>query len=90
MDMVVSFIFRGKLYSCRAFVDTTEDPFYIFIIFNDQELIAEFGDEISIKTNGLIRLPKADDYPELVDIRQTLFNAIKNLPEFQQAAANRI
>ncbi len=83
MDTVVKFLFRGKLHKCEAFIDTTAEPCLIFCLFNDKELVAEFGDEVTIKTDYKQLLPKKDDYTELVELRQAIFNTVKNMKEFQ-------
>ncbi|MFL5811475.1 MAG: hypothetical protein ACJ749_18265 [Flavisolibacter sp.] len=48
----------------------------------DRELIHEFGEEISVKTDFEKRLPKKDDYPALILLREAIFIAVKYLPEF--------
>jgi hypothetical protein len=51
----------------------------------DKSLIKEFGDEITIKTDCKQRLPKKDDYPELIELRQAIFDAAKTTPAFLAA-----
>ena len=82
MDLNLSFNFRNKGYTCNTYIDSSEYPCYVFVILLDDELIAEFGDEISIKTDGFLLLPKRDDHRELVALRQAIFDAIKNTPPF--------
>lgn len=83
------FIFRNKQYSCSIYVDSaTVPPFYVFIDLLDKELVDEFGKELTIKTDFETRLPRQDDYPELVELRQCIFNAIQANPEFITAKNN--
>jgi hypothetical protein len=82
METVVQFLFRGKLYSCVFFIDIAETPNYIFCFLEDKELMNEFSGEVTIKTDGRQMLPKKDDYPALVELRQAIFSAVKNTMEF--------
>ena len=82
METVVQFLFRRKLYSCVFFIDMAEKPDYIFCLLEDKELMEEFSDEVTIKTDGRQMLPKKDDYPALVALRQAIFSAVKNTKEF--------
>lgn len=84
METVVQFLFRRKLYSCVFFIDTAEHPIYIFCLLKDKELIEEFGDEISIKTDGVQMLSRRYEYPALVELRQSIFGAVRNTTEFEQ------
>lgn len=54
----------------------------MFAVLQDKELIDEFGDEVTIKTDFNARLPKNDDYTELIELRQAVFNAAKNQQQF--------
>lgn len=82
MDLNIQFTLRNKGHSCNIYIDSTAYPCYIFVIFLDKELISEFGDEITIKTDCEKRLPKKDDYPALVELRESIFNVVKTIPEF--------
>ena len=82
MHLNIQFTFRNKGHSCNTYIDTTAHPCFIFVILADKELINEFGDEITIKTDCEKRLPKKDDYPELVELRESIFNVVKAIPEF--------
>ena len=82
MDLNIQFTYRNKNYSCSIYIDSTAYPCYIFVILTDRELIKKFGDEITIKTDCEKRLPKKDDYFELVELRESIFNAVKTMPEF--------
>lgn len=80
---VEQFIFRNKEYSCSIYIDSgSEGPFYVFVDLLDKELINEFGDEVTIKTDFKIRLSKQDDYPAIAELRQAIFNAIQTNQEF--------
>ncbi|MGB8195241.1 MAG: hypothetical protein WCF67_25110 [Chitinophagaceae bacterium] len=82
MDTEIQFTFRSKAYRCTFFIDCTDYPCYIFTFLTDKELIKQFGDEITLKTDGQILLPKKDDFGELRTLRETMFTAVKEIPEF--------
>lgn len=83
--MELHFQFREKLYSCIAIIDTTDYPCYIFTIQKDPEIVREFGDEVSIKTDCERLLPKEDDHPQLMDLRLSIFRAITQTADFMIA-----
>jgi hypothetical protein len=85
MDSVVQLLFRGKLFLSDFVIDVSEEPCYIFCMLRDKELVQEFGEEITIKTDLEKRLLKRDDYGTLVELRQAIFNAVKNTNACQQA-----
>jgi len=82
MNLNIHFTYRSNNYSCNIYIDSTAYPCYIFVILTDGELIKKFGDEITIKTDCEKRLPKKDDYFELVELRESIFNTVKAMPEF--------
>ena len=81
----IQFLFRTKFYQCDAFIDDSEQPCLVFVILRDKALIAEFGDEVSLKTDLVNLLPRKDDTPHLLDLRRAIFAAVKNTADFQQA-----
>ena len=90
MESTVQFSFRNKAFSCIIFIDSSEDPCYVFVILLDRDLINEFGDEITIKTDCDKCLPKKDDYAQLVALREAIFDSVKTIPEFIAAKKNLI
>jgi hypothetical protein len=82
MGLQVPFTYRNKDSVCTIYIDNSSIPAYVFVDLHDQDLIAEFGKEIVIKTNFENRLSKKDDYPALVTLRDAIFDAIKGVPEF--------
>lgn len=89
MESILKFIFREKLFTCEVCIDCSEDPSFIFMILDDEDLIKEFGDEITIKTDFISRLSKGDDFGELVLLRQAIFDSLKYHPMFLQAKAKK-
>jgi hypothetical protein len=79
----VEFSFRQKVYTCNINIISSGYPCFVFVNLHDKELINEFSKEVTIKTDGEIRLPKKDDHAELVELRQSIFDAIKIQPEFR-------
>ena len=87
MDAIFEFRFRGKNYPCNAFIDYTETPCFIIVLWTDKGLIKEFGEELKIKTDCIKVLPSNDDTGKLVELRQAIFNSIKIHPAFFNAQA---
>ncbi|HYF33371.1 MAG TPA: hypothetical protein VD993_19735 [Chitinophagaceae bacterium] len=83
MEIHVEFWFRGMQHSCIALVDSSEYPCYIFIMLNGPGLISEFGDEITIATDGKKRLPGKGDHAALAELSQAILNVIKEAAEFR-------
>ncbi len=81
MEGDIPFIFRGKVFWCNAFIDSSEYPCYLFVMLDHSELVQEFGNEVTIKTDCEQVLARADDYPALVALRKALFAVIKPAPE---------
>ena len=84
MEETVQFLYKEKLYQCEAYIDYTEFPCFVFVILNDRGLMQEFGDEITIKTDLEKLLPRKDDYPELVELRKAIFDAVKYTGRFMR------
>lgn len=89
MDLVVQFVYREKDYSSDAYLSFEEEPYYIFVSLKDADLIREFGDEITIKTDGETVLPRRNDFPALHLLYQTIFDALKTSRPFLLKKAAR-
>jgi len=83
----VEFNFRNKIYTCHINIISSGYPYFIFVKLHDKDLINEFGEEVTIKTDGETRLTKKDDHAELIELRQSIFDVIQIQPEF--IAANQ-
>jgi len=78
----LQFDFRNSPRSCLAFVDQTEQPTLVFVILRDTELIGQYGEELTIKTDLKNTLPKKDDFPGLDELKQSIWFALKQAPQF--------
>jgi len=90
MGLKIPFLFRKKSYTCTVFIDISDDPCFIFILLNDVGLVKEFGEDVTIKTDCVQILAKADDYAELVELRQAIFDIVKGTPEFMVVKRKRL
>jgi len=81
MDSETQFSFRNTHYFCKTYVDSSAHPCYVFVILLDNGLIHEFGEELTIKTDCEKLLPRTDDHPRLVALRQAIFDSLKKTPE---------
>ena len=87
MDHNFQFTFRNMPYSCTAVIDRSAEPYLVFAILTDPLLITEFGDEVTVKTDFVRLLPKRDDYPALIELRQSILNGLKLLPAFSETSS---
>lgn len=76
------FNFRNKEYLCSSYIDSSVYPCLVFVVLADPFLIREFGEEITVKTDGEQLLAKKDDYPQLMLLRVALLDAIKKMKAF--------
>ena len=83
MDLKIPFEYRNTVYEACIYFSFDEEPCYLFTTLTDKQLIKEFGEEITIKTDCNILLPKKDDYPELLALRQAIFDAVKKTRAFE-------
>lgn len=83
MDTSVTFVFRNRTYSANIYFDLSNSPYCMFVDLTDKELIEEFGDDISIESDGNDLLPSIDDYPKLVTLKNAIFEAVKHDPAFR-------
>ena len=85
MDALIDFVFRKKHYQAEMYVEDSEFPCLVFVFLHNEELQNEFGEEITVKTDFEKLLPKMDDYPNLIELRKTVFAMIKNTERFLTA-----
>lgn len=85
MIIDIEFPFRNKIHGCDIYIDSSAYPCFVFVTHADQELIDEFGEDVTIKTDCLKLLRKKDDYPRLIELRLAIFEVVKLLPAFATA-----
>lgn len=90
MDCFFRYIFRGELCSARAFFSFEEEPYFVFLWLYDSDIVNEFGDEVSIKTDLKKVLPRKNDYKSLIDLELAIFEALKEQPAFLQEKAKTL
>ena len=83
------FVLHSHVYTCEAFLDTSEYPYLVFVILEDPELISKFGEEITIKTDLDHLLPRTDDQPALTALRQAILDALQQRPEWTAERRSR-
>ena len=82
MDIRVQFNFKGLQDHAIAVVDYKEQPCFIFAMLEDEELIKEFGEDITIKTDCRQVLESPPSYHALDGLRRAIFDGIKTTKEF--------
>ncbi|MDB5196459.1 MAG: hypothetical protein JWP88_830 [Flaviaesturariibacter sp.] len=80
--MDLPFILNGEACTCDIFVDNTENPCLVFVVLHGAGLVANFGEEITIKTDCESLLPRRDDMPRLTHLRQAILDALLKRPEW--------
>ena len=82
MDKTIQFRYSDKTYSAEVVSSFNEKPFYFFILFNSKDLIEEFGDELSIATDGksILNLTIADK--KVGTLKEAIFQEIQKVPEY--------
>lgn len=82
-DTIIQFQFLEKKFSAEVIPSFTEKPFYFFILFNEKEIIREFGDEISIATtDGESILNSTSIEIKVKNLKEIIFQEIKKVPEY--------
>ena len=84
-DTVIQFSFSDKTYSAEVIPSFTEKPFYFFILFNENDIISEFGEEISIATtDGYSILDNVATEHKVKELKEVIFLEIKKIPEYSE------
>ena len=84
MGSKYTFRFRNKDYIADTYFSYEDEPCYIFVTLSDVSLAREFGEDITIATDCHDLISRNDDYPELKELRQAVFNAVKDGDEFRK------
>lgn len=82
-DTVIQFNFSNRTFSAEVVPSFTEKPFYFFILFSENELISEFGDELSIATSdGESVLNQFTTENKIKNLKEVIFEEIRKVPEY--------
>lgn len=88
-DITIQFNFFNKTYSAEVVPSFTEKPFYFFILFNENDIIKEFGEEISIATvDGSSVVYSLATNTKTKNLKEVLFQEIKKIPEYSNQLSN--
>ena len=88
-DTVIKFNFSDKTFSAEVIPSFTEKPFYFFILFNEKEIITEFGEELSIATtDGYSILNSLPVEHKVKALKEIIFLEIKKVPEYSEKLKN--
>ena len=90
MELALQFFYRNRTFSCNCYMDIAADPCFIFVILIDKELITKFAEDVTIKTDCETIHIRIDDYAELIELREAIFQVFKTTPEFMAAKKRRI
>jgi len=84
MDFLVQFTFQNKISKAAFFIDYKEEPCFIFVLLQDEELIKEFGDELTLKTDCEQVLELGPSNNKLDNLRLAIFEAVKTTKKFAE------
>jgi len=88
-DTTIQFNFSNRIYSAEVVPSFIEKPFYFFIFFKENEIINEFGDEISIATSdGQSILNTITTNIKVKKMKEIIFMEIKKVPEYLSKLKN--
>lgn len=82
-DAIIQFNFLNQTFSAEVIPSFTEKPFYFFILFNENEIINEFGEELSIATvDGNLILNNIATEHRVKTLKEVILQEIKKIPEY--------
>jgi hypothetical protein len=82
-----SFPFRNATYRASALFSFEEEPYFLSITLLDRNLINEFGQTLSIKTDGDIALFNPAETVAVIQLKNAVFGYLKQTPAFKQLKA---
>lgn len=88
-DLTIQFNFLDKIYSAEVVPSFSEKPFYFFILFNENDMISEFGEELSIATvDGTSIVNSVATNFKVRSLKEVIFQEIKKVPEYSNKLRN--
>ena len=88
-DAIIQFNFLNPTFSAEMIPSFTEKPFYFFILFNENEIINEFGEELSIATtDGSSILNGIATEHKVKTLKEIILQEIKKIPEYSEKLRN--
>jgi hypothetical protein len=81
-DTTIKFNFSNSIFTAAVVPSFTEKPYYFFILFNENEIINEFGDELSIITDGTTILNSSPGNNKVKSLKEIIFQEIQKVPEY--------
>jgi hypothetical protein len=82
-----SFPFKNDFYLAAALFSFEEEPYFLTITLLDKDLINEFGESLSIKTDGDSVLYSLAETEAVIQLKDAVFNYLKQTPAFKQLKA---
>ena len=82
-----SFPFRNTTSPAWALFSFEEEPYFLSVTLLDTNLVNEFGQSLSIKTDGDNLLHNPGETEEVSQLKIAVFNCLKQTPAFKQLKA---
>jgi hypothetical protein len=87
MGYQFSFPFRNTTYPASVLFSFEEEPYFLMTTLLDAGLVNEFGENLSIKTDGDAVLPHPGETPATSQLKSAVFDHLKKTPAFVQMKA---
>lgn len=82
-----SFPFRNSTYLASVLFSFEEEPYFLSTTLLDTNLVNEFGQSLSIKTDGEHVLHNPSESVAVIQLKSAVFNYLKKTPAFMQLKA---
>lgn len=82
-----SFPFRNSTYLASVLFSFEEEPYFLSTTLLDTDLVNEFGQSLSIKTDGDDVLHNPNESVDAIQLKNAVFNYLKQTPAFKQLKA---
>lgn len=82
-----TFPFRNADYKATALFSFIDEPYFLSTTLLSEELVKEFGESLSIKTDGDKVLLHPEDNAAVIELKTAVFNYLKQTPAFMQLKA---
>ena len=79
-----SFPFRNTEYKATTLFSFIDEPYFLSTTLLNEELVKEFGESLSIKTDGDKVMFNPGENEATIELKSAVFNYLKQTPAFMQ------
>jgi hypothetical protein len=84
MGYKFTFPFRSATYPASVLFSFEEEPYFLMTTLLDEGMVKEFGENLSIKTDGDDVLLYGNESEATTELKTAVFNQLKKTPAFIQ------